>query len=256
MTRAPRSAKTTPTAKTTPSAKIVRLTGPRVPAPADRGTAIYAALRRAIIEQALKPGAKLPEDAIGANFGVSRTIVRTALRQLAAEGLVEIRRNRGASVARPSWEEAGDIFAIRLALERLVVERLAGRLGPDQVARLKEHAAREDGARGVNEPQSVRLATEFHVLLAEMTGSEVLARYVGEVVWRCGLTLTLYSRPHSSECGVNEHREIIAALEAGDAARAVAVMDAHLSGVVARALIAPSPKTTDLSDILRRYTEE
>ncbi|WP_018260131.1 GntR family transcriptional regulator [Methylobacterium sp. WSM2598] len=242
--------------RTGAAARIVRLPRGRPAAAGDRGAAIYAALRRAIIEQALKPGEKLPEDAIGASFGVSRTIVRNALHQLAAEGLVEMRRNRGARVARPRWEEAGDIFDIRRALERLVIARLAGRLTPEQVARLKEHADREDAARGGSEPHSVRLATEFHVLLAEMTGSEVLARYVGEAAWRCGLTLTLYSRPHSSECGVHEHREIIAALEAGDEARAVAVMDGHLSAVVSRALIDPPGRSRDLSEILRRYAQE
>ena len=54
----------------------------------DRVGAIYRALRHAIIEQALSPGAKLPEDAIGERFGASRTIVRHVLGQLAAEGLV------------------------------------------------------------------------------------------------------------------------------------------------------------------------
>src|ERR1700752_4156277 len=105
----------------------------------DRGKAIYRALRHAIIEQALEPGAKLPEDAIGERFGASRTIVRYALGQLAAEGLVELRRNRGAVVATPSWEEARDIFDIRLGLERLVMSRLVGRLDTAQIAQLREH---------------------------------------------------------------------------------------------------------------------
>src|SRR5713101_8403441 len=99
----------------------------------DRSHAIYLALRQAIIEQALEPGAKLPEDAIGERFGVSRTIVRHALGRLAAEGLVELRRNRGAAVATPSWDEARDIFDVRLGLERLIVSRLAGRLSAEQI---------------------------------------------------------------------------------------------------------------------------
>ncbi|TDR88046.1 GntR family transcriptional regulator [Enterovirga rhinocerotis] len=243
-------------ARSQASAEIVPLPSraPKSPRRAN-ATAIYEAIRRAIVEQALKPGAKLPEDTIGAGFGVSRTIAREALRRLAESGLVEIKRNRGASVAQPSWEEARDIFDIRMALERIVVERLAGRLTAAQIRRLEDHAAEEERAAGDREPRSVRLATEFHVLLAEMTGSETLARYVAEVSWRCGLTLTLYSRPHSAECGVNEHREIIAALAAGDAAMAVAVMDRHLHGVVSRALIDPPAKASDLAEILRRYSD-
>ena len=85
----------------------------------DKVGVICRALRRAIIEQALEPGAKLPEDSLGERFGVSRTIARHALGQLAAEGLVELRRNRIAVVATPSWQEARDAFDIRIELERL-----------------------------------------------------------------------------------------------------------------------------------------
>src|SRR5262245_66542404 len=100
----------------------------------ERAAAIYRALRHAIIEQALEPGAKLPEDAIGERFGVSRTLVRHALGKLAAEGLVELRRSHGAAVAKPSWDEARDIFAVRVGLGGLVVSCLAGQLSADHAA--------------------------------------------------------------------------------------------------------------------------
>jgi DNA-binding GntR family transcriptional regulator len=176
------------------------------------------------------------------------------LGQLAAEGLVELRRNRGAAVATPSWNEARDVFDVRLGLEALVVSRLAGHLTPAQVKRLNAHVDDEEKAQGIDEPRSIRLATEFHILLAEMTGSPVLTRYVSENASRCGLTLALYSRPHSSECGVSEHRAIIAALAKGDAAQANALMREHLEAVAGRALIVRQrPRDRDLKDILGRY---
>lgn len=222
----------------------------------DRVGTIYRALRRAIIEQALEPGAKLPEDAIGERFGASRTIVRHALGQLASEGLVELRRNKGAAVATPSWDQARDIFDVRIAMERLVMSRLAGRLTRQQIDQLKTHVAEEEKARGRDEPMSIRLATEFHIVLAEMTGSEVLERYVSEVSSRCGLILALYSRPHSSECAVSEHRQIIDALAKGDADRAIAMMDQHLEAVAGRALIVARPnKGKDIKDILAGYAD-
>ncbi|BAT58893.1 putative HTH-type transcriptional regulator YdfH [Variibacter gotjawalensis] len=224
--------------------------------PGDRAAAIYRALRQAIIEQALAPGAKLPEDAIGEKFGASRTIVRRALSQLAADGLVDLRPNRGAAVATPSWEEAHDTFEARLAMERLVVSRLVGNLTKDQVRKLNEHVVAEERTQGQSEPRSIRLATEFHLLLAEMTGSPVLLRYVTELGLRCGLILALYARPHSSDCAISEHREIIEALVAGDEARAIAVMDQHLHAVTSRALITQrSAKGRDIQDILAMYAE-
>jgi DNA-binding GntR family transcriptional regulator len=222
----------------------------------DRAGVIYQALRRAIIEQALEPGAKLPEDAIGERFGVSRTLVRHALGRLAGEGLVELRRNHGAAVAKPSWDEARNIFAVRVGLERLVVSSLAGQLTPEQAARLRRHVKEEEAARGSNEPLSIRLAGEFHILLADMTGNALLARYVGEVASRSGLILALYGRPHSSECAVSEHRAIIDALESGDAKRANALMQDHLDAVAGRALIQMKPqKRRELRDILGAYAD-
>jgi DNA-binding GntR family transcriptional regulator len=89
-----------------------------------------------------------------------------------------------------------------------------------------------------------------------MTGSTVLARYVGELSSRCGLILALYSRPHSSECAVNEHRALIAALAAGDTRRASALMDEHLEAVASRALIVARPaKSRELKDILSLYAD-
>lgn len=232
------------------------MTRPAARSNADRAGAIYQALRRAIIEQALEPGAKLPEDAIGERFGVSRTLVRHALGRLAGEGLVELRRNHGAAVAKPSWDEARDIFAVRVGLERLVVASLAGQLTAEQAARLRRHVKEEEAARGSNEPLSIRLAGEFHILLAGMTGNALLARYVGEVTSRSGLILALYGRPHSSECAVSEHRAIIDALESGDAKRANALMQDHLDAVAGRALIQMKPqKRRDLRDILGAYAD-
>lgn len=219
-----------------------------------RSGAVYRALKRAIIEQALAPGTKLPEDSIGERLGVSRTLVREALLRLNGEGLVELRPNRGACVAQPSLEDGQDIFAVRGALERLVVQTLAGRLTPDQQRRIEAHVAAEEKASGRDGATSIRLAGEFHIMLAEMTGNALLARYVNEVVSRCSLILALYGRPHSSECGVSEHGQVLEALAGGDADRAAAVMTEHLTAITSRALI--SGQDQDPRDILASYARE
>ena len=183
----------------------------------DKVGVICRALRRAIIEQALEPGAKLPEDSLGERFGVSRTIARHALGQLAAEGLVELRRNRIAVVATPSWQEARDAFDIRIELERLVVRQLAGKLTKSADRRAERpcrcrgcaRATARTRCRSGSPPNSTSCSRN-------MTNSPILVRYVSEVAYRCCLTLSLYSRPHSSECAINEHRAIIAALVKGD----------------------------------------
>jgi DNA-binding GntR family transcriptional regulator len=218
---------------------------------------ICRALRRAIMEQALEPGAKLPEDALGERFGVSRTIARAALGQLASEGLVELRRNRIAVVVTPSWEDARSAFDIRMELERLVIRQVVGRLSKAQIARLKAHVESETAARNGPDAVSIRLATEFHIMLATMADSPILLRYVSEIAYRCCLTLSLYSRPHSSECGISEHLAIIDALERGDADAAMALMHSHLDEVANRALVTrPPERGRDLIDVLAPYAKE
>ena len=228
---------------------------PRRPgAKEDRTQLIATVLRNAIIEQAVKPGMRLPEDTIGERFGVSRTVVRAALAQLASEGLVQQRRNRSAVVAEPSWKEAHDTFDLRLAVEILVVRKLAGSITPEQIEALRKHVDEEERSQNANELHSIRLAGEFHSMLAEYTGSEILASYMRELSSRCGLILALYSRPHSSECGVSEHRGLIDVLERGDEESLTAAMRWHMGGVVERALIAPPKKETrGLDEILSLY---
>ncbi|WP_052763726.1 GntR family transcriptional regulator [Microvirga massiliensis] len=223
---------------------------------ADRADAVYADLRRAIIEQSLMPGDKLPEDTIGESFGVSRTLVRGALTRLVADGLVEQWKNRGSFVASPSLVEAQQVFDVRRQPEGLVVERLAGALAREHANRLHGHVAAEKRFHGKEGPEAIRLAGEFHVLLAELTGNTLLARYVSEVVSRSSLILALYSRPHPSECGASEHAEIIEALIAGNAARARYLMDHHLGAVQERALLPkPGAAGRSLKDVLVRYAE-
>src|SRR6266702_2424315 len=92
-----------------------------------RADTAYQALRQAIIEQALPPGTRLPEDVIGSQFAMSRTLARATLARLQAEGLIEAGRKRTATVARPSLEEAKEDFEVRRALEREVIRLVIAR---------------------------------------------------------------------------------------------------------------------------------
>lgn len=234
-------------------ARVTGRAGPRASATAG-AHAVYVALRAAIIEQALSPGQKLPEDTIGKQFDVSRTLVREAIGRLALEGLVEVQRNRGATVANPSLDEARGVFDVRRGLERMVVASLAGRLTREQVRELEAHVALEEAASRKDGPESIRLAGEFHIRLASLTNNALLQRYVSECTSRCSLILAVYGRPHSSECAISEHRQLIAALQAGDTKAALKLSDQHLGAVVSRALLNRS-EIVDLKSALAPYAQ-
>lgn len=225
--------------------------------PSPRIDIAHEALKRAILEQALLPGTKLPEDEIGAHFGMSRTLVRAVLARLQAEGLVDARPKRTATVAQPSLSEARDVFEVRRALEAEVMRLVIKRWKPAFGAELEGLVREEDAAREQNQPAVWgRLAGEFHITLARLSGNALLERYMEELVTRCSLILAVYGRPHAHDGGVNEHAEIITALRAGDADTTVAIMDHHMEAVERRAIAEEAPaESPALGEVLSRYTE-
>jgi DNA-binding GntR family transcriptional regulator len=220
----------------------------------NRPATVYAVLRRAILDQALGPGCKLPEDAIGAQLGVSRTVVRRALERLCAEELVELAPNRGACVARPTLEESRDVFAVRMDLERLVLERVCGRLDDRQTRSLEKTIAEEQRAHRGGDAAYLRYAARFHLQLAEMAGSPLLHKYLRALIARCALILGLYGRPDWPDCSVAEHRALLGALVEGDLTRARRLMRAHLHAVLDRALLtARAARPAAIDEVLANY---
>lgn len=221
---------------------------------ANRRTDVYLALRTAIIENALQPGTKLPEDSIAVSFSVSRTIIREALARLRNEGLVDTSKGKSATVAMPGPEESAETFHVRRCLERDVVTTLAQCWRPDMAERLRAHIALEDQASAErNYPVSDRLGVEFHILLAELTSNRLMHKYVSEVALRCALIIAVHGHDHNQDPSITEHRGIVDALESGDPRLATELIDKHLHAVQERTL-QNSSAAPDLAKILSRYT--
>jgi DNA-binding GntR family transcriptional regulator len=102
-------------------------------------------IREAIIRGRFRPGQRLAQDLIAASLGISRMPVRASLRRLETEGLVEFHPYRGASVRLMSPEEIGELYDLRILLERYLIEEIARRCEPDALGVLDEHAARVGG---------------------------------------------------------------------------------------------------------------
>lgn len=99
-------------------------------------SAIASRIRDSVLSGAHPAGTQLRQDALAAQFGVSRIPVREALLQLEAEGLVSIVPHKGAVVAGLSRAEVDDVFALRGLLEARLLERSAPALEPEDFARI------------------------------------------------------------------------------------------------------------------------
>src|SRR6478735_8876902 len=134
-------------------------------------TGIYERIYRAILDNRLKPGTKLVEERLAEIFEVSRPRIREVLSRLAHEQVVELFPQRGAYVAKPSIEQAQDVFEARRLIEPAVLRRLIETLTPDKVERLRAHHELEEDARRRDDKRAiVRLSGQFHALLAELAG--------------------------------------------------------------------------------------
>ena len=196
--------------------------------------AIVESLTRAIVEHRLQPGAKLAEQRLADQFGVSRTLVRQALFQLSQQRLVTLEPARGAFVAAPSIEEARQVFGVRRMLEAGLVKAFMAQQTEAQLRALEDHIAQEKMAiaRGDVAGRTTLLG-DFHVHMAQLMGNTVLADMLGELISRCALITLMYQSTTAATHSVDEHTTLVDAMRAGDELLAVRRMDEHLRNVAA-----------------------
>jgi DNA-binding GntR family transcriptional regulator len=223
---------------------------------AKRGTTaidlrIYRAVINAVMSHRLPPGTHLGEADFCELYQVSRTTVRKALQRLAHEHIIELRPNRGAVVASPTPEQARDIFAARRAIEREIVPLVIRNATPASIGQIRAALAAEDQARHSGDRAAwIRLGGEFHLLLAQLAGNQVLQRYMAELVSRCSLIIALYEPPGASMCENAEHEDLATLIEQGKVAAATHLIEHHLLEIEARLHLGPQEKKIRLADAL------
>ena len=209
---------------------------------------IVESLTRAIVEHRLQPGTKLAEQKLADHFGVSRTLVRQALFQLAQNRLVKMEKARGAFVAAPTVEEARQVFQVRRMLETEMVRQFVRSVTPAKVKALREHIAQEKAAVDRQDAAGrVELLGDFHVRMAELMGNQVLAQILGELISRCALITLMYQSASAAEHSNDEHADIVKALASRDEERAVRLMTEHLEHVEANLTFDRKVPTNDIS---------
>jgi DNA-binding GntR family transcriptional regulator len=204
---------------------------------------LTALVRARIVSGAYPPGAALPQDALAAEFGVSKIPVREALLQLCAEGLVDGFAHRGFQVRPLSAAEAQEIFTLRLAIEPQAMVRGA------QLAEAPDRERAEDTGRQLHEAlaegelaQAGDLNRAFHLALI-VPARQVLT---AEVLQRLLTLAQRYVRLHLQPSGRlrrarREHAALLAAWRGGQAQRLLRLARTHIESTyedLARALAA------------------
>ncbi len=214
--------------------------------------AVAERLALAIHEHRLPPGIKLSEDELGEVFGVSRTVIRAALQQLAHDRLVTLRRNRGAFVAQPTAREAREVFEARALLEPRTARSAAERMTAADLARLQRHIDEEHAALADGQPgRALRLSGLFHIEVARIADQDTICAFVTQLVARSSLIIALYWQRRSALCESQAHHALMRALGSGDGALAEDLMKGHLLDLLSSLnLRTPQPAPQSLKEAI------
>ena len=193
-------------------------------------------LRQQIFARQLEPGSWIDELKLAAEFGISRTPLREALKVLATEGLVTMKVRRGAYVTEMSADDVAQVYHLLGVLESDAAARVAEHASDDERmelarlhAQLERQVRQRDAFFATNE--------QFHMALLHIAGNRWAVQVATDLrkVMKLNRHHSLFKRGRLAE-SLAEHRALMRAIEGRDPAAAQALMRAHFeSGLEAAA---------------------
>ena len=218
---------------------------PRAPSLSDR---VAEQLTEAIVSRKIPPGERLPsERELGEKFKVSRTVIREAVRSLAARGLVRVTSGRGVEVSEVNSGNVaasmrlmvrghegldyGKVHEVRVAVEIQTAGLAAQRARPEDLQRLRELCdEHQRSIKSGDMAAASELDFQFHRELTRASDNELLLAMLDSIadVLREVRNQSV-AQPHVAEEGLRAHRRILKCVSAGDPAAARAAMTRHLA---------------------------
>ncbi len=197
--------------------------------------AVYKKLKNAIRKRYIKQGSQLVEVALAQQLGVSRTPVRSAIKKLEAEGLVNSIPNKGAFVITPTPREIEETYIVRMELEQMAARITAEIITEEQVAELRQQVEIEKAIFDrTNLDEFDVVNANLHLKIAEFTNNKVLYQYVKALLDRTRIYMILFDPFMKLEYSpsVEAHEAIIDALAEHSSAKAAEAVKLHLQSSV------------------------
>jgi len=211
---------------------------------------VYRALKTEIIKGSLKPGTKLSEGKIAEQTGVSRTPVREALKELAAEGFVKMNPNQAVVVSSASVEDIQEVLQIRGVLEGLAARLAIKMISEEEIKELEkyqkqmEYYTKKDDVLAFSE-----MDAEFHELILNICGNNKLIQIrknISDQAHR--YRIRSLSIPGRLKYSLKEHQEIVEALKRKNAEQADRLSQKHIENVLANILAHKNEEKDEYKD--------
>lgn len=207
----------------------------------------------ALLKGDLRPGEWIRQDDLAAELGISKVPVREALQRLSAEGLVSFELNRGSAVRSLTAADAEEIYALRMALEPMLLERSIGRLSIVDLATAEMALAAKNVSVG-------EANWAFHRALYSGAGWERAVTIVGRLHAAVAPYVVLYTEELSGlDASDKQHRKLLRLCRSGKAQKAVELLHEHLSEAAAALVEAlhslPAPLTPRITSLRKHLGE-
>ncbi len=197
---------------------------------------LATAIQTRIVTGEIPPGARLRQEQLAAEYELSRTPIREALRKLQAEGTVELVPNQGAVVRGPTVRDVREGYEVRAELEGMAAALAAEWITDEHLRELREaeelfRRAIEDGTVDGHEGEWVRANDQFHEAVQAAAGNERLRRTISDLHRAFPRRLTWGALQADSRLmaeNVEQHGAVLAAIEARDPEAARSAMRSHV----------------------------
>lgn len=182
---------------------------------------IAEAIRASIMKGHFKPGLKISEPTLATQFGISRTPVREALRQLDSEGFLQIIPRRGARVAPLSEKDIHEFYEIKAVLESHAARLAIARITDKELDKMEAlNHAMEKARQEEDHKRAFRLHNEFHEVFLRASGNEQLYHLIKMLVQKFQRFRILLTIAGKCEDSIAQHWDIVQAFRERDAEKA------------------------------------
>ena len=214
-------------------------------------TRISQEIEESILSGQFKPRERLIEMDLILKFGVSRTVIREALKRLEAKGLIRTTPYRGAVVADLTVEEIEEIYFVRAELEKIAARLVLKNITPEEIKQLKKLSREVERHLRKKTHQMIEADSEFHRAIFRACHNSYLYEMIDFLRTKAHIVrFNAWSLPHRIEQSIIEHREIIKAIEDRNLSQLEKLIFKHLS--ISKNSYMSQLKGGDLGDVSRQ----
>ena len=198
--------------------------------PAVQSTRVVQEMEAAILSGAFKPRERLVEMDLISRYGVSRTVIREALKRLETRGLIRMTPYRGAMVADLSAEEIEELYYARTEIERIAARLILENIHPGEIQGLKALLRELEGHLRRKTPQMIEKDLEFHRAVYQTCRNRYLCELIDLLRTKAHIVgYNAWSFPQRIEQSIREHREILRAIEERNRIRLEKLVVKHIT---------------------------